>query len=134
MFGTVKAAADMGASAVGATIYFGSDQSARQIVEVAQAAAVHVEHNDALAQSLSQLELDQQIPKELYRAVAEVMQPSITMRSRIESERTLAPGCTAVGRRSGLIDPHANIPGSRTGGYAQAPVDKGCVLPTKLLF
>jgi fructose-bisphosphate aldolase, class I len=37
MFGTVKEAADMGAAAVGATIYFGSDQSARQIVDVAQA-------------------------------------------------------------------------------------------------
>ncbi len=36
LFGTVKQAADMGAAAVGATIYFGSDQSARQIVEVAQ--------------------------------------------------------------------------------------------------
>src|SRR6266436_5002245 len=36
MFGTVKQASDMGAAAVGATIYFGSDQSARQIVEVAQ--------------------------------------------------------------------------------------------------
>ena len=39
MFGTVKQAADMGAAAVGATIYFGSDQSTRQIVEVAQAFA-----------------------------------------------------------------------------------------------
>ena len=39
MFGTVKEASDMGAAAVGATIYFGSDQSARQIVEVAQAFA-----------------------------------------------------------------------------------------------
>jgi class I fructose-bisphosphate aldolase len=37
MFGTVKEAYEMGAAAVGATIYFGSDQSARQIVEVAQA-------------------------------------------------------------------------------------------------
>jgi class I fructose-bisphosphate aldolase len=33
----VKQAAEMGAAAVGATIYFGSDQSTRQIVEVAQA-------------------------------------------------------------------------------------------------
>ena len=42
LFGTVKQAADMGAAAVGATIYFGSDQSARQIVEVSQAfAAAH---------------------------------------------------------------------------------------------
>src|SRR3974390_1536081 len=39
MFGNIKEAADMGAAAVGATIYFGSDQSARQIVEVAQAFA-----------------------------------------------------------------------------------------------
>src|SRR5574342_1026359 len=40
LFGTVKEAADMGAAAVGATIYFGSDQSGRQIVEVAQAFAL----------------------------------------------------------------------------------------------
>src|SRR5438874_3061558 len=42
MFGTIKQAADMGAAAIGATIYFGSDNSGRQIVEVAQAfAAAH---------------------------------------------------------------------------------------------
>src|SRR4051812_41331230 len=40
MFGTLKEAADMGAAAVGATIYFGSPESARQIVEVAHAFAV----------------------------------------------------------------------------------------------
>jgi len=39
MFGTVKEAYDMGAAAVGATIYFGSPESGRQIVEVAQAFA-----------------------------------------------------------------------------------------------
>ena len=38
-FGTIKQAADMGAAAVGATIYFGSDQSSRQIIEVSQAFA-----------------------------------------------------------------------------------------------
>ena len=37
MFGTVKQAWDMGAVAVGATIYFGSAESRRQIVEIAQA-------------------------------------------------------------------------------------------------
>ena len=37
LFGTVKQAYEMGAAAVGATIYFGSEQSGRQIVEVAQA-------------------------------------------------------------------------------------------------
>jgi class I fructose-bisphosphate aldolase len=40
MFGTVKEAYDMGAAAVGATIYFGSEESGRQIVEVAQAFAL----------------------------------------------------------------------------------------------
>ncbi|MBX2903876.1 MAG: class I fructose-bisphosphate aldolase [Chitinophagales bacterium] len=37
MFGTVKDAWNMGAAAVGATIYFGSEESKRQIVEVAEA-------------------------------------------------------------------------------------------------
>ncbi|WP_297329785.1 class I fructose-bisphosphate aldolase, partial [uncultured Bacteroides sp.] len=37
MFGTVKEAWNMGAVAVGATIYFGSEQSRRQIVDVARA-------------------------------------------------------------------------------------------------
>jgi class I fructose-bisphosphate aldolase len=39
MFGTVKQAHDLGAAAVGATIYYGSPESARQIVEVSQAFA-----------------------------------------------------------------------------------------------
>ena len=37
MFGTVKDAWNLGAAAVGATIYFGSEESNRQIVEVSQA-------------------------------------------------------------------------------------------------
>ncbi|MCF8276497.1 MAG: class I fructose-bisphosphate aldolase [Flavobacteriales bacterium] len=37
MFGTVESAWNMGAKAVGATIYFGSEESGRQIVEVAKA-------------------------------------------------------------------------------------------------
>ena len=39
LFGTVEQAHEMGATAVGATIYFGSDESGRQIVEVAEAFA-----------------------------------------------------------------------------------------------
>ncbi len=39
LFGTVEEAYDMGAAAVGATIYFGSDQSTRQIIEISQAFA-----------------------------------------------------------------------------------------------
>jgi class I fructose-bisphosphate aldolase len=37
MFGSVDEAWNMGATAVGATIYFGSEESSRQIIEVAQA-------------------------------------------------------------------------------------------------
>ncbi len=40
LFGTVKQALDMGAAAVGATIYFGSEESSRQIVEISQAFAL----------------------------------------------------------------------------------------------
>ena len=39
MFGTIEEASSMGAVAVGATIYFGSEQSTRQITEVAEAFA-----------------------------------------------------------------------------------------------
>jgi class I fructose-bisphosphate aldolase len=39
LFGTVDQARDMGATAVGATIYFGSDESTRQITEISQSFA-----------------------------------------------------------------------------------------------
>ncbi len=39
LFGTVKEAHNMGAVAVGATIYFGSDESTRQITEISEAFA-----------------------------------------------------------------------------------------------
>ena len=42
LFGTIREARDMGAVAVGATIYFGSPESGRQIVEVAQPAPLQV--------------------------------------------------------------------------------------------
>jgi len=40
LFGQIKQAADMGAAAIGATIYFGSDDSHREIIEIAQAFAL----------------------------------------------------------------------------------------------
>src|ERR671920_887956 len=40
LFGTVEQAHEMGATAVGATIYFGSEESGRQLVEVAEAFAL----------------------------------------------------------------------------------------------
>jgi flagellar biosynthesis protein len=46
---------------------------ADKIVETAKEHGVAVEANAVLAAALSQVELDQQIPQELYRAVAEVI-------------------------------------------------------------
>ena len=40
LFGTVEQAYDMGAAAVGATIYFGSDDSHRELIEIAEAFAL----------------------------------------------------------------------------------------------
>jgi class I fructose-bisphosphate aldolase len=40
LFGTVEQAHQMGATAVGATVYFGSEESGRQIVEIAKAFAL----------------------------------------------------------------------------------------------
>jgi fructose-bisphosphate aldolase, class I len=47
MYGTITEAAEMGCAAVGATIYFGSDDSARQIVEVSK--AFHHAHEMGMA-------------------------------------------------------------------------------------
>ena len=47
MFAQVKQARDMGCVAVGATIYFGSDASGRQIIEVSQ--AFHAAHEMGMA-------------------------------------------------------------------------------------
>jgi flagellar biosynthesis protein len=51
----------------------GQGAVAAEIVRTAEASGVHVEQNEPLARSLAKLELEQQIPKELYRAVAEVI-------------------------------------------------------------
>jgi class I fructose-bisphosphate aldolase len=47
LFGTVEEAWNLGAAAVGATIYFGSDESSRQLIEVAQ--AFHKAHELGMA-------------------------------------------------------------------------------------
>jgi fructose-bisphosphate aldolase, class I len=44
LFGTIRQAVDMGAAAIGATIYFGSAESGRQIVEIGRAFAEAHEH------------------------------------------------------------------------------------------
>jgi flagellar biosynthesis protein len=51
----------------------GRGELARRIVETAEAHGVPLSENPALAEALSQLELEQEIPENLYRAVAEVL-------------------------------------------------------------
>lgn len=46
---------------------------ADRIVETARAAGVTVEENPALAEALSRIELDEEIPEALYRVVAQVI-------------------------------------------------------------
>lgn len=51
----------------------GAGGVAEQIVRTAEAAGVAIERNPALAEALSHVELDQEIPEALYRAVAAVI-------------------------------------------------------------
>ena len=64
---------DFGKTIAPSVVATGRGILADQIVARAQEAGVPVERNPALANSLSQLEVDQTIPRELYRAVAEVI-------------------------------------------------------------
>jgi flagellar biosynthesis protein len=64
---------DFGKATAPSIVAKGRGVLADQIVARAQEAGVPVERNTALANSLSQLEVDQTIPRELYRAVAEVI-------------------------------------------------------------
>ena len=51
----------------------GRGELARRIVEIAEQSTVPLSHNPELAQVLSNVELEDEIPENLYRAVAEVL-------------------------------------------------------------
>ena len=51
----------------------GHGDVADRIVRTARAAGVVIEENPALAEALSRVELDEEIPEALYRAVAQVI-------------------------------------------------------------
>jgi flagellar biosynthesis protein len=51
----------------------GSGLTADRIVALAREAGVEIEENAALAEALASVELDDEIPETLYRAVAEVI-------------------------------------------------------------
>lgn len=51
----------------------GAGEVARRIIEIAQQNGVPVRSEPALAEALSRLELAQEIPEELFQAVAEIL-------------------------------------------------------------
>ena len=51
----------------------GRGEVGQKIIETARAHGVPIEENAGLAEALSQVELDDEIPETLYRAVAEVL-------------------------------------------------------------
>jgi len=51
----------------------GRGEVGRKIIEAARQHGVPIEQNAPLAEALAQVELDEQIPEALYRAVAEVL-------------------------------------------------------------
>ena len=63
----------------------GTGPVADKIVELAKANGVAIEENAGLAEALSAIELDQEIPIELYRAVAEVI--AFVLRSANQKRR-----------------------------------------------
>jgi len=61
----------------------GRGEIARRILEEAEKNGVPVSENPALAQALSNVEIEQEIPDNLYRAVAEVLTYILRVSGRI---------------------------------------------------
>ena len=66
----------------------GQGAIADRIVAAAEAAGVAVEENPALAEALARVELDDEIPEALYRAVAQVIVFVLRASGQMQSERT----------------------------------------------
>lgn len=74
-----------------------------KIIETARANGVPIEENAGLAAALSSVELGDEIPEELYRAVAEVLSFILRLSGRLPQ----APAQPAGGLRSGVQAPAA---------------------------
>jgi flagellar biosynthesis protein len=61
----------------------GRGELAQRIVETGREHGVAIEENAVLAQALSAVELDDQIPEELYRAVAQVIAFVLSLRGEM---------------------------------------------------
>lgn len=51
----------------------GKGHTAERIIEIAREHGLHVHHDPALVSLLAKLDVDREIPEELYKAVAEVL-------------------------------------------------------------
>jgi flagellar biosynthesis protein len=60
----------------------GHGEVARRIVETAEASGVTVDENEMLAEALSGIELGEEIPEDLYRAVAVVISYALRVKDR----------------------------------------------------
>jgi flagellar biosynthesis protein len=69
----VALAYDAEAGAAPRVVAKGAGHMARRIVELAEEHGIHVHEDPALTAVLSKLEIEAEIPPELYRAVAEVL-------------------------------------------------------------
>lgn len=65
----------------------GRGELAERIVETGRAHDVAVEQNAVLAQALSAVELDDEIPEELYRATAQVIAFVLALRGELRRNR-----------------------------------------------
>ncbi|SFI30544.1 flagellar biosynthesis protein [Bosea sp. OK403] len=65
----------------------GRGELAQRIIETGREHGVAVEENAVLAQALSAVELDDQIPEELYRAAAQVIAFVLSLRGEIKRAR-----------------------------------------------
>lgn len=65
----------------------GHGELAQRIIETAREHDVDIERNAVLAQALSTVELDDQIPEELYRAAAQVIAFVLSLRGEMRLGR-----------------------------------------------
>jgi flagellar biosynthesis protein len=70
----------------------GRGEVGQAIIDAARASGVPLEHNPALAEALSQIELDAEIPEALYRAAATVIAFVLRASGQVPAAQTLPPG------------------------------------------
>ncbi len=81
----------------------GEGAIAEKIIEVAREHEIAIEENPVLAQALSQIDLDQEIPVPLYKAVAEVI-GFVLKTGRLKRPDPATRSCPRIGRKARGLD------------------------------